>query len=364
MKYAKVKHHRNIKKIVLITITCIAAVFFLVLMPVLTVMVYGDNFGERFETAEWMAYSVSDFEGLKVEECTFPSNNGQLLAGYQYSKENEKIKGVVVAAHGFGGGGHNTYMDVADYFTSNGYLVFAYDATGNDKSEGDSVEGLPQGVIDLDYALRYVKQNHEYQNLPVVLFGHSWGAFSAGSVLNCHPDVKAAVLVAGFDRSTDLFEQQGESMIGSGIQLFMPYVSLYERLKFGKYAGYSALEGFANSDAGIMVIHSMDDTTVLPENGYEKFYDRYGGDSRFSFIEYKDRGHGYTYYSEAALRYRKQLNEDYSAYAEAKGGGNNDEIKAEFMEKNLDKSKCYEFDYDLMQQMLEFYDSYCKESDN
>ena len=34
------------------------------------------------------------------------------------------------------------------------------------------------------------------------------------------------------------------------------------------------------------------------------------------------------------------------------------EAKAEFMGKYLDKKKCYEFDYDLMQKILEFYDSY------
>lgn len=359
MENENVKHHRNKKKTALITVVCILAVLFLVLMPILTVIIYHDNFGKRFETAEWMAYSVNDFENLKVTECTFPSNHRQLLAGYQYSKENQEPKGVVVIAHGYGGGGHNTYMDIADYFTSNGYLVFAYDATGNDKSEGDSVEGLPQGVIDLDFALRFVKQVGEYQALPIVLFGHSWGGYSVGSVLNCHADVKAAVLVAGFDRSTDLFEQQGESMIGAGIKLFMPYVSLYERLKFGKYAAYSATDGFANSDAGIMVIHSKDDTTVLPENGYEKFYQMYGGNSRFCFVEYEDRGHDYIYYSQAAQRYREQLNKDYTAYVEANGGEYNAGIKAEFMKKHLDKSKCYAFDYDLMRRILEFYDSCC-----
>ncbi len=352
------KHHRNKKKIALVIITCSAAAFFLILMPVLTVIVYNDNFGERFETAEWMAYSVSDFEGLEVTECTFPSDNGQLLAGYQYSKKDQQNKGVVVIAHGFGGGGHNTYMDVADYFTSNGYLVFAYDATGNDKSEGDSVEGLPQGVIDLDFALRYVKQADEYRDLPIMLFGHSWGGYCVGSVLNCHADVKAAVLVAGFDSSADLFEQQGESMIGSGIKLFMPYFSLYERLKFGKYAACSAIDGFADSDAGIMVICSKEDTTVLTENGYEKFYNVYGDDSRFCFIEYEDRGHGDIYYSEAAREYKEQLNRDYTAYVEANGGEYNAGIKAEFMEKYLDKSKCYEFDLNLMQQILEFYNSH------
>lgn len=359
MENSKEKHFKNKKKIALFTIISIIAVFFLVLMPALTVIVYHDNFGERFETADWMAYSVSEFEGLKVAECTFPSNNGQLLAGYQYSKENQEIKGVLVIAHGLGGGGHNTYMDIADYFTSNGYLVFAYDATGNDKSEGSSVEGLPQGVIDLDFALRYVKQADEYKNLPIVLFGHSWGGYSVGNVLNCHADVKAAVLVAGFDCSTDLFEQQGESVMGSGIKVMMPYVSLYERLKFGKYAAYSAVDGFANSDAGIMVIHSKDDTIVLPENGYDKFYDKYGDSERFCFIEYEDRGHNYIYYSEAAKRYREQLNKDYEAYVQAHGGEYNGKIKAEFMEQHLDKSKCYEFDYDLMRRILEFYDLYC-----
>lgn len=354
------KYGRNRKKIVLAAVLCIAALLFLVLLPVLTILVYHDNFGGRFETADWMAYSVSDFEGLKVTECTFPSNGGQLLAGYHYNKENQQIKGVVVLAHGFGGGGHNTYMDIADYFTSNGYLVFAYDATGNDKSEGDSVGGLPQGVIDLDYALRYVKQAEEYRDLPIVLFGHSWGGYSVGAVLNCHPDVKAAVLVAGFDCSTELVEQWGESMAGPVIKLFMPYASLYEHLKFGKYAAYSAMDGFAGSDAGVMILQSRDDPVVLPENGYEKFYQVYGGNPRFRFIEYEDRGHSGVLFSERAQEYERQLDEKYTVYVEANGGEYTAEIKAEFMKKNLDKKKCYEFDNDLMQQIVEFYDSCCK----
>lgn len=359
MNEEKVKMPRNKKKIALITIIGVIGVFFLVLMPLATVAVYSDNFGDRFETAEWMAYSVEDFDGLKVAECAFQSNNGQSLAGYQYSKESQQVNGVVVIAHGLGGGGHNTYMNVADYFTSNGYLVFAYDVTGNDKSEGDSVEGLPQGLIDLDFALQYVKKADDYKNLPIVLFGHSWGGYSVGSVLNCHKDVKAAVLVAGFDRSTELFEQQGESMIGSGIKLFMPYVSLYERLKFGKYASYSAIDGFANSDAGIMVIHSKDDTTVFSENGYDKFYDKYADNARFCFVEYEDRGHNYLYYSDSARSYMDQLNNNYKAYVEVNGGEYTAEIKAKFMEEYLDKSKCYEFDDMLMKQILEFYDSRC-----
>ncbi len=49
------------------------------------------------------------------------------------------------------------FMAAANYFTSHGYLVFAYDATGNDDSEGESVIGMEQGIIDLSYAISYVE---------------------------------------------------------------------------------------------------------------------------------------------------------------------------------------------------------------
>ena len=257
----------------------------------MTVIIYNDYFGKSVDASDRKSYSVSDFNGLKVEECSFPSNNGQLLAGYKYSKTTpQSVKGVVVLAHGLGVG-QNAYMNVANDLISNGYLVFAYDVTGNGESEGTSVEGLPQGIIDLDYALRYVKQAEQYKDLPIVLFGHSWGGYSVGNVLNCHPDIKAAVIISGFDRSCDLIKSQGKSMIGPLIEPFMPYVSLYERLKFGKYASCSALDGFNASDAGIMIVHSRDDSVVPIEYGYDKFYAAYGSDSRFCFIEYADSGH-------------------------------------------------------------------------
>ena len=161
----------------------------LILPTPLAMSVYNDNFGKRFTTGEIYAFRVEDFDGLSCEKYTFTSDKGQKLTGYKYYRSSESPKGMVVIAHGFGGGGHRSYMNIADYFAGNGYWVFAYDATGNDESEGDVVGGLPQGIIDLDYALRFVKS--EFEGLPIVLWGHSWGGYSVGSVTKLHPDVKA-----------------------------------------------------------------------------------------------------------------------------------------------------------------------------
>lgn len=296
---------------------------------------------------------------LDMERSDFQSED-VTLAGYKYSKANQEIKGVVIIAHGLGGGGHNTYMPFIDYFTSNGYYVFAYDARGNDNSGGDAVEGLPQGIICLDNALHHVVAIEEYKDLPIALFGHSWGGYSVGNVLNMHPDIKAAVIIAGFNESEDLLEYQGQQMADAGVHILMPYLKLYERIKFGKeFTSVSALQGLEKTNAGIMVVHSKDDATVPTKYGYDKFYEAFGNSDRFEFVLYEDKGHDYLFYSEAAWAYREQLNADYKSYVEDNGREYSAETKEEFMSGYLDKKQCFEPDPVLMEQILNMFDEHC-----
>ena len=347
------------KRALIISVSVLLGII-LVVMPVATVVIYESIFSFRFETEEWLRYSVEDFDGLLCERSDFYSTDGTRLAGYKYSKDAESVKGVVVVAHGLGGGGHNFYMPFIDVFTSNGYKVFAYDAHGNDESDGDSTKGLPQGVIDLDCALSHVKSLDEYAKLPIVLFGHSWGAYSSASVLSFHPDVKAAVIVSGFNESEDLIVYQGRQIVGPLADLTAPYVFLYERLKFGsEYADASALSGISDSEAQIIVVHSEDDTDVPIGYGYERLYSELKGSERVEFVKYEDRVHSYVFCSEDAQDYRDELNDDYTAYVEAHGGKYNAEIKQEFMSANLDKAKCFEPDPELVSLILQTYDESC-----
>lgn len=276
--------------ILISTFVILLAVVFIASL-VITKIIYDSNFKKRHQSSSRVIYRVEYYDGLNMEECSFRSNKGQVLAGAKYSRDDQEIKGLAVLAHGFGGGGQRTFMEVSDFLTRNGYLVFAYDATANDKSEGDGIAGLPQGVIDLDYALKYAKSLPEYKNLPIVLFGHSWGAYSVGSVLEFHPDVKAAVMASGLHDSPGMIRQRGKEYAGDAVRFLMPSARFYEWLMFGKYASCSASEGFQNApDTRVMIIYSMDDQTVLPECGYEPFIP-YMDSARFQFRIYEDRGH-------------------------------------------------------------------------
>ncbi len=326
------------------------------------IMVYEQFFGVRYETDSDLGYCLSDFEDLQRSGYEFTSNEGQKLQGYLYHNGEGSPKAVLVFAHGFGGGGHNSYMDIINYFAQNGFYVFAYDVTGNDESEGESVKGLPQGVIDLNYALDFVKKTEVFDRLPVVIMGHSWGGYSVTNVLKYHPEVKAAVSFSGFNTSLDLIECQGRIIAGDvAIDLMLPILNIYEDIKFGEYADNTAMESFEESEAAVMILHSADDETVPIKYGYDIWYEKYKDNPRFIFKHYEDRGHNNIYYSEAAREYVNKLNEDIGKWGETLPDNMSDdeleERKSRWIKENIDREKWADLlDYDLFAEIMEFYE--------
>ena len=353
------------KRKIFIIALCIIAVLIIAGDWALSVMIYDENFNRRFESYEPLMLYVDDFEGLQRTQYEFSSDKGQTLTGYMYhSGENQH--GIIVIAHGLGGGGHNSYMDCANYFAHHGYYVFAYDATGNDESGGDGVGGLPQGVIDLDYALSFVEESGNFPDLPIGLFGHSWGGYSVCSVLTYHPDVNAVVACSGFNSSSDMFEAEGKKQAGDGIYVILPFVKLHERIKYGSYASNTAMDGFAATMASVMIVHSSDDNMVPIEYGYDIYYEKYKDDPRFRFIRFEDKGHNYVYndmtyvntWNAAFDKWLETLDYDYNA-AENKERFEAD--KADYIHSHLDRDKwCNMLNTELFENFVQFYDENLK----
>ncbi len=214
-------------------------------------------------------------------------------------------------------------------------------------------------MIDLDYALRFVESSGEFEGLPVMLFGHSWGGYSVGSVLATHPEVRAVAMFSGINSSSDLIEVQGRTIAGDAIGLLMPYFKAYEALKFGGRADVSCIKGFEKSDTGVMVIHSADDATVPIDRGYDIYYEKYAEDGRFIFLRYDDRGHDRIFYSDEARDYIDAFNEDFADYAAALENGLTPELKAQYIEEHLDRGVWTDkLDDVLFMDILAFFDAY------
>ena len=350
------------KKKILIIILCII-ILAIGAWGLFCVKIYDENFNVRGDSYKPLMLRVEDFDGLECAEYTFPSDHGQMLAGYLYSAGKDQ-KGTVVIAHGFGGGGHNSYMDAANYFAQHGWYVFAYDATGTDKSEGEGVGGVPQGVIDLDHAISFVEADEALSGLPIVLFGHSWGAYSVCSVLNYHPEVKAVIECSGFNSSSDMFESGGKSQAGDLIYAMTPFVKIYERFKYGKYAKNTAMDGFESTEAPVMVVHSADDDVIGIGYGYDKYYKKYKDDDRFTFVRFENKGHN-DILNDPEDTYKDEFNAKFDQWLETldydyKAEENKERFtqeKAEYITQNLDHARwSSRLDEDLFASFLAFYE--------
>ncbi len=364
MKNFRMKKKPSKKKIVLIII----ALVFVMLIGgwwVLCVSLYNENFDQRFESYEPVMLRVEDFDGLERTKYEFPSDKGQMLTGYMYSSGDDQ-HGIIVIAHGLGAG-HNSYMDAANYFVRHGYYVFAYDATGCDESEGGGLGGVPQGVIDLDHAVSFVENSGNFPELPIALFGHSWGGYSACAVLTYHPEIKAVIECSGCNQSSDLFEAGGKAQAGDLIDTMMPFIKLHERIRFGKYASNTAMDGFAAGSTAVMAVHSEDDRVVPIEYGFDRFYEKYKDDPRFTFVRLTDRGHNYVFDD---TTYIDEFNSGFDQWRDSLdydiGSDENKERfiaeKAEYFHENLDRTRwCNMLDMEMFDRFLDFFDEHIKD---
>ena len=94
------------KKIIIASIVTAVLILIVFLVAPFTVgaILYNSVFNVRYETTEYWKFNLDDFDGLKADRHEFTSNNGIKLVGYRYYVDRVDAQGVVVIAHGFGGG--------------------------------------------------------------------------------------------------------------------------------------------------------------------------------------------------------------------------------------------------------------------
>lgn len=218
------------------------------------------SYGDQECTARWF-YDHYEKDYPRSEKIAFKSGKNTLY-GRIYGEEN--TKGLIVFAHGIGGG-HESYMDLILGMVDLGWRVFAYDATGSCESEGNGTKGLSQSALDLNEALKYVENDAELSKLPLFVMGHSWGGYASTAVLNFDHDIKAVVSFSGYYKPVvELCEEADRQFKGCGF-LLHPFIRLTNFFTFGKYSGLSAVKGINKSGIPVLVCHGNDDKMISLE---------------------------------------------------------------------------------------------------
>lgn len=194
---------------------------------------------------------------------SFPSGNNT-LRGYLYGEDHsgEHPKGLLVFCHGIWAIPEK-YLAFLTGFIDRGYLVFTYCNTGCGYSEGVNLRGLPQSPMDLNAALTYIESDEQLSQYPVVLLGHSWGAFAVTAGLNyTHHKVQAVCSMSGFHKPTEVAMDTVVATVGRIGKMVYPYVTLVQYMTFGKQSNLTAVEGINKRDIPVLITHANQDEFI------------------------------------------------------------------------------------------------------
>ncbi len=207
-------------------------------------------------------YSEVDQETYPRQAFSFPSGD-HTLSACRYPAADER--GEIVVINGISAG-IDSHLSEIMYFVDHGWSVVTWDATGVGNSGGRGIMGLQQVRLDLMAYLDYRRAQGE--TLPLVLYGHSAGAYAAASVLEGDGyGVCGAVCMCGFDSPMSVMLYHARQYAGVLADAQYPFLLLENRFLFGKDADVSAIAAINRSRAPVLLVESSSDDLVPHELG-------------------------------------------------------------------------------------------------
>lgn len=258
-----------------------------------------------------LARTESEFNSLGYETMYIKSDDGLNLTGYFIPAKTKSNK-LAILAHGFSMTAKNT-GDLAAYFHSQGFNVFAADARAHGESEG-RYRGM--GWLDRKDYLKWIDVliNKLGNDTQIVLEGTSMGGATVMMISGeeLPGNVKAIIEDCGYTSVKDIFSHQ--------IQQQMPFFpsfptvdisSIECRIRAGySYEEASAFEQVKKSKTPIFFIHGDKDTFVPPEMVYE-LYNAAQCDKEVWVVPGAEHGKSYDVAKE---EYQQRIREFYSKY--------------------------------------------------
>ena len=240
-------------------------------------------------------FSHEDFDGLHKTPFEFKSRKGHTLKGGFYYYDNPRQDRLIVLDHGLGVG-HRGYMREIETICRKGYMVFTYDHTGCGESEGESAQGLSGSLSDLDDCIRTLKRLINLSGMEISVIGHSWGGFSTLNILGYHHDIHSVVAMSAFTSVSNMVGQIVPIIV---FPVRRKIMALEDRTNHG-HASSSAFDVVNKTNKPILIIHSLDDSTVSAKRNILRLRKETCERSNLEFIVQNGKGHSVNYTREAA----------------------------------------------------------------
>lgn len=260
---------------------------------------------DEYDSNKYLTYN--DIDSVQYPREALKMNSGEnVLSGFLYGANS--TKGIIVVSPGHRDANDIKLYEIM-YFVDAGWMVLSFDYTGCYNSEGKSMVGYVQAPKDLNAVLGYVETEARFDNMPILLFGHSLGAYASTVILHDNHNVAAVVAASGFDNPKEQWEYSVKRSTGIFGNLLKPYAGMYMDMKFRDEAHLSAIDGINSTDIPVLIISGTDDEFY---GGVSNLYERQHEitNKNYEFLLMDKEGHNghYNYFlTDEAIEYQKKI---------------------------------------------------------
>lgn len=240
-----------------ILLICVGGV--ILLLTALALVVYTAGFGSRGDKNPLLKYFSPEDLNLKTQPVEISRKWGK-LRGYVYFPENSNGK-LVVFCHGMGPG-QIAYTTEIAYLCKKGFTVIALDSRGCNLSDGKNIGGMYEGVKTALAAIDYAKSDERFKDMPLYLYGHSWGGYSV-LVVSAERKVDGVVAVSAPISPAKTLYKGAAAVISKPLAfVLIPFFAVMDFFKFGKKSNLNAAKAADKSGTPVLYIHGDNDKIV------------------------------------------------------------------------------------------------------
>lgn len=222
------------------------------------------------DRAEFPLKGWAAARGLTWSREEFFSGDNKLCGYLVYGADPRAF---IIYVHGMNSCS-NGLESVVKFFAENGYAVFIFDGTACGRSGGDKVSGLQQPRLDLRAAAEHFAEKGLFAGTPLVLMGHSAGAYGAASEAS-NLGASAVVCISGFDSPISTMHGWARKYVRVLGDIHLPFLLAHEYSRMGSDAITSASHALAASGVPALVIHGANDEIIpLGISIYSKLAER------------------------------------------------------------------------------------------
>lgn len=241
-----------------ISITIFTIFFSFCAISMVTTKLIYDHIFDRYNEPVAIPQALQDTIQQR-QVCQFYSGDIKLTGYYYQAPQTNQADALVIWVPGFHAGADG-YLWQIQQLREYGWDVFTFDPTGTFQSEGTSQVGFSQTLLDLEAALKYLREEGHSR---FILIGHSRGAYAACCALQRQEDIAAVVSVSGVNSAMEAIMHMSVQNIGPISYGNYGFLWLYQTSLFGAdILNLNAAQIISDSAVPVLVAHGTEDVQV------------------------------------------------------------------------------------------------------